>query len=153
MSPRFLAPAFLSILLACGQGRQWSDRDAEITLRTRLQTYDSAWVAKDSTTIEKILAPQYAYFTSTGDLSSRIQTFTFLADTSYQLTRSHRTELAVTVAGPVARISSRWEGSGRYQGEPVEDDQTCGQTWVFMSGDWKLFTEHCANRPPSESAM
>ena len=81
-------------------------------------------------------------------VAARAAMLGFLADTSYVLTLSRRTEVRVTIAGPVARVGSRWEGEGRFRGEPVRDDQTCGMTWLRERAGWRLFTEHCVNRPP-----
>lgn len=85
--------------------------------------------------------------TSTGDVSTREQSLEFLADPTYRLSQAVRSDVEITIAGPVARVTSRWEGRGEYQGEPVIDDQTCGQTWLWRDGRWELFTEHCVNRP------
>jgi len=59
---------------------------------------------------------------------------------------ARRSDMEITVVGATARVTSRWEGAGRFQGKPVLDDQTCGQTWVRHEGRWQLFTEHCAVR-------
>lgn len=117
-------------------------------LRAALATYDSAWLAKDAPVVEGTLAPEYTYFSSMGDLSDKAATLTFLADTGYALTLSRRTDVRVKVAGPTAVISSRWEGAGHYRAEPVRDDQTCGQTWVWSDARWMLLSEHCVNRRP-----
>jgi hypothetical protein len=119
---------------------------AEADLRAALVTYDSAWLAKDGPVVERTLAPEYTYFTSTGALSDKSATLAFLADTGYSLTLSRRTDVRVKLAGPTAVISSRWEGTGRYHAEPVRDDQTCGQTWVWRGSRWVLLSEHCVNR-------
>lgn len=125
---------------------------AEAALRTTIATYDSAWLAKDGPAVARLLAPGYTYFTSTGGLNDRAGTLAFLADTSYVLTLSRRSEVRVTMAGPVAGVSSRWEGAGRFRGEVVRDDQTCGQTWLREEEHWLLLTEHCVNRPASDPA-
>lgn len=144
---RFLlvCPA-LFLSLACTPPA--SPADQEGTVREAVARYDSVWMAKDSAAVEALLAPEYLYFSSKGELSHRAETIAFLGDTSYLLTKSHRTEVQVTISGDVARISSRWEGEGRYRGEVVKDDQSCGQTWVLGGGRWRLFTEHCVNRTP-----
>lgn len=118
----------------------------EKEIRELVGLYDSAWQAKDAPAVERLLAPEYGYFTSTGGYSDRAATLAFLADPGYALTKSRRSDLEATVDGPVARVRSRWEGEGRYRGEPVKDDQTCGQTWIRSEAGWRLFTEHCANR-------
>jgi hypothetical protein len=93
------------------------------------------------------------YFTSNGGLSTRTESLAFLVDTGYVLTRSHRSEVQVALTGPTARVSSRWEGVGRFHNDSVRDDQTCGQTWLWREGQWVLFTEHCVNRPPRGSSL
>ena len=122
---------------------------AEANLRAALATYDSAWQAKDAATVARLLAPGYTYFTSNGGLNDKAGTLGFLSDTSYALSLSRRTEVRVTMEPQVATVSSRWEGEGRYRGEVVLDDQTCGQTWILRDGDWLLFVEHCVNRAPA----
>jgi ketosteroid isomerase-like protein len=116
-------------------------------IRELVRTYDAAWLAKDTTTAARLLAPDYVYFTSTGRLTSRSESLAFLSDTSYVLVEMDRSEVEIALAGPVARVSSRWRGTGRYQGAPVRDDQTCGQIWIWAEGRWRLFAEHCVNRP------
>jgi hypothetical protein len=119
---------------------------SEADLRVRVATYDSAWAVKDAAVVDGVLAPEYTYFTSNGGLSDRATSLGFLADTGYHLTRSERTDIEVTIAGTSGRISSRWQGEGRYRGEVVRDDQTCGQSWLYRETRWMLFTEHCVNR-------
>ncbi len=121
-------------------------------VRELVGSYDAAWLAKDTAAVARLLAPGYVYFTSTGGLSFRSETIAFLSDTSYVLDEMDRSEVEITLDGPVARVSSRWRGTGRYQGAPVRDDQTCGQIWVWAEGIWRLFSEHCVNRPDGTEA-
>jgi ketosteroid isomerase-like protein len=146
--PRSIASAYVAALagaLACGSPS--ADPGTEAQLRAAVAAYDSAWQAKDSAGVAEWLAPEYVYVTSTGDLSPRARTLEFLADPTYHLIRSVRSDVEITIAGPVARLTSRWQGRGEYQDRPVIDDQTCGQTWLWREGRWQLFTEHCVNRP------
>ncbi len=105
--------------------------------------YDSAWNRRDSTTVNRLLAPNYQYFSSRGSVSSRAETMKFLSDSGYRLERAQRSEVAVTMSGDIAVVSSRWRGQGTYQGERFVDDQRCGQTWVRTGDSWQLLTEHC----------
>jgi ketosteroid isomerase-like protein len=138
-------------LVACGP-RPPAPVAAAGEVRALVARYDSAWNAKDSATVARLLAADYAYFTSTGRLSGRDDALGFLQDTSYVLTSVRRSEVRIAVAGPVARVASRWEGTGRFQGTAVEDDQSCGQIWVWDGGRWQLFSEHCVNRATTDSA-
>lgn len=133
--------------LACGSHSAPSEnRGTAAQLRASVAAYDSAWQARDSARVSPFLAPDYTYMTSTGGLSSRAQTLEFLMDPTYRLAQVVRSDMDITIDGPVARVTSRWEGRGEYQGRPVLDDQTCGQTWVWRDDAWQLFTEHCVNR-------
>jgi hypothetical protein len=149
-SQRHATITCLLLLLACGPAP--SSLGSEAALRGTLARYDSAWAAKDTATVQRILAPDYVYFTSNGGLSTRTESLGFLVDTGYVLTLSRRSEVQVALAGPTGRVSSRWEGLGRFHNDTVRDDQTCGQTWLRREGQWLLFTEHCVNRPLRDSS-
>jgi ketosteroid isomerase-like protein len=141
---------FLLLALACASPA--GPADQEEALRATLARYDSTWMAKDSAAIDALLAPEYLYFSSTGELSRKENSLAFLADTSYALISSRRTEVEILIDGAVARVSSRWEGRGRFQGRTVDDDQTCGLTWIRRDGRWLLFTEHCVGRTGRDTA-
>ena len=110
--------------------------------------YDSAWDRRDTVTVSHLLAPQYQYFTSRGEISSRAETLSFLADPEYLLEDARRSEVAVTLSGSVAVLSSRWRGHGTYRGEPFVDDQRCGQVWQRMARSWQMLSEHCVQIAP-----
>jgi hypothetical protein len=124
--------------------------------------YDSAWSRQDTSAVNRILAPQYQYFTSRGAVSSRAESMAMLSDPGYRLERASRSEITVTLSGPVAVVSSRWQGRGTYRGEHFKDDQRCGQTWVLVdppretqevaelwdSREWQLLSEHCVQIVP-----
>jgi Domain of unknown function (DUF4440)/DinB superfamily len=115
--------------------------------------YDSAWQRRDAVTVSHLPAPPYQYFTSLGGVSSRAETLAFLADPEYLLEDATRSEVAVTLSGSVAVLSSRWRGHGTYRGEPFVDDQRCGQVWQRMARSWQMLSEHCVQiaAQPSEA--
>jgi len=65
--------ALLLSALACA-GPTGSPSGTEDSLRAALATYDSAWLARDSRTVERILSPEYTYFTSNGGLNDKAAT-------------------------------------------------------------------------------
>jgi ketosteroid isomerase-like protein len=105
--------------------------------------YDSAWNRHDTATVSRLLASQYQYFSSRGAVSSRTQTLGFLSAPDYVLEQAKRSELTVSLSGPVALVASRWQGQGTYRGEPFNDDQRCGQVWLQTGRTWQLLREHC----------
>jgi hypothetical protein len=124
--------------------------------------YDSAWNRRDTSAVGRILAPEYRYFTSRGGVSSRAESMAMLSDPGYRLERASRSEITVALTGPVAVVSSRWQGQGTYRGQHFKDDQRCGQTWLLAGGhrdargvgelgdssEWQLLSEHCVQIAP-----
>lgn len=138
--------ALLTLVVACQPPAATPSRP---TLETAVAEYDSAWNAKDTTRLRTLLSDRYVYVSSLGDLSPKAKTLAFVADTGYTLTSARRSELAYEIVGPTARVTSRWQGEGHWTGGAIHDNQTCGQTWVWLTNRWVLFTEHCVNRPPA----
>jgi hypothetical protein len=140
--PLRVALCLLGVLLPRGLAAQTGTQGAG-EVAGLVARYDSAWNRRDSLAVDRFLAPNYQYFTSRGGVSSRAETMKFLSDPGYRLERAHRSEVAVTLSGPVAVVSSRWQGQGTYQAERFVDDQRCGQTWLRNGGIWQLLNEHC----------
>jgi len=111
--------------------------------------YDTAWNQRDTSAVSRLLAPGYQYFTSRGGVSSRAETIAMLSAADYRLEHANRSEIAVSLTGPVAVVSSRWQGHGTYRGRPFKDDQRCGQTWLLASRVWQLVSEHCVQIDPA----
>jgi hypothetical protein len=129
-----------------------TEADATASVAALVARYDSAWNRRDTATVSRLLAPGYQYFTSRGDVSSRVETMTFLSAPDYVLLHAKRSEVTVVLSGPVAVVSSRWQGHGSYRGEAFKDDQRCGQTWLRTGRMWKLLSEHCVQIAPAAPA-
>jgi hypothetical protein len=114
--------------------------------------YDSAWNHRDTSAVSRLLAPRYQYFTSRGGVSSRAETIAFLSAPDYLLDDAKRSGVTVSLSGPVAVVSSRWQGHGTYRGEVFKDDQRCGQTWLRTTSVWQLLSEHCVQIAPAAPA-
>ena len=85
-------------------------------IKKLLTEYDQAWNRKDAKSVEKFLAPNYIYFSSTGGTISRQRTLEFLASPRYIIKSAKRTELAAYSAANTLIVSSRWIGNGTYNG-------------------------------------
>jgi ketosteroid isomerase-like protein len=108
-----------------------------------LKTYDEAWNKKDSATVDKILAADYVYFSSTGAVVSRQQTMDLLKSPQYKLSSAERTEIRTFRTGETTIVSSRWKGKGTYGEAEINDDQRCSLVFTRERGVWKLLSEHC----------
>lgn len=145
---RFLpGPALILIALVPPQAQHEAPPTAQV--RALVARYDSAWNQRDTSAVSRLLAPRYQYFTSRGDVSSRAETIAFLTAPDYRLQHARRSEIAVSLSGPVAVVSSRWQGHGTYRGEAFKDDQRCGQAWLRTNRTWRLLSEHCVQIAPS----
>ena len=118
-------------------------------IETVVAIYDTAWTRRDTMTVGRLLASEYRYFTSRGSVSSRAEAIAMLGARDYRLENAQRTEIAVSRSGPVAVVSSRWQGRGTYKGKPFKDDQRCGQTWLLDGRWWELVSEHCVQITPA----
>ena len=116
---------------------------AQTDVLSALKKYDDAWNSKDRAGVDKMLAPEYIYFSSTGGMTTRQRTLEFLASPEYKLTFVERSEIVAYRTGDTVVISSRWRGKGAYGKEEINDDQRCSLIFSKVKGAWKLASEHC----------
>ena len=136
-------------LAAIGSAQAQNQSTMTAPVAALVAQYDSAWNRRDTGTVSRLLAPRYQYFNSQGGVSSRAETLGFLSSPDYVLRRAQRSEVSVSLSGPVAVVSSRWQGEGSYRGEAFKDDQRCGQTWLRSARAWLLLSEHCVQIAPA----
>jgi ketosteroid isomerase-like protein len=145
---RFLFAGMLAMFITAGFVQntfpQSSDR-LDARLRKAINDYDSAWNRKDVAGVSRVLADDYAYFSSTGGITDRRGTLEILGSPEYKLNFSERTEVVLLSSSlrNVIVVSSRWKGRGTYGKETIDDDQRCGLVFVKEDGTWKLLSEHC----------
>src|SRR4051812_34571984 len=113
----------LAIIVALWVMPAFAADRADQQIRDLVRRYDSVWQKKDVAAVQRILAPEYVYFSSEGRLNDRKSTFDFLQKDSYKLDRSERSDIDVRRTGQTAVVSSRWIGTGTYEGKPINDDQ------------------------------
>jgi ketosteroid isomerase-like protein len=126
-------------------------QSAADSVSTMVSVYDRAWNSRDTSAVQRILAPDYQYFTSRGGVASRAEALAMLASPEYVLTRARRSEVSVRMTEAVAVVASRWQGEGKYRGERFVDDQRCGQTWLRTGRSWQILSEHCVQIVPATS--
>jgi hypothetical protein len=116
----------------------------------QVAAYDSIWARKDTAAARRLMSPAYQYFTSTGAVERRDEVLAFLARPDYRLDYVRRSEVAVTLDGPVAVVSSRWIGKGNWAEGTIDDDQRCGLVFVRAPDGWRLLSEHCVQIAPGD---
>ena len=123
-------------------------RKSEQDIIQFIQKYDNAWNHKDAAQVERILAPDYVYFTSKGDVLSRQQSLNLLRSPKYNLASAERSEMKVYLSSGAAVVSSRWKGRGIYDGQEFHDDQRCSIVLTREKQSWQVLSEHCTQIVP-----
>ena len=110
--------------------------------------YDEAWMKKDLGEVNKILAPEYVYFSSRGVVSDLAKTRALLASPGYRLETGRREEMRAYRFGSTVVVDSHWIGAGAFDGKAFADDQRCSIVVGFADGRGRVLSEHCTNIPP-----
>jgi len=135
---RYVLGFILATLAAEGAGARETGSPQQA-----IERYDAAWVARDKAALEKLIAPDFVYFTSKGGEWSRSRWLAFMLSPAYALEAAKRTEIVVHSTGDVAIASTRWVGNGSFEGRPFRDDQRCSMTIARDAGSWRILSEHC----------
>lgn len=132
-------------LAICGISSSQTKQNQEQEIDRFIQRYDDAWNQKDAASIERILAPEYVYFSSKGEVRSRQSLLAELLSSKYILASADRSEMKVYLTSGTAIVSSRWKGHGTYEGREFRDDQRCSIVLVQQSKgkEWLVLSEHC----------
>jgi ketosteroid isomerase-like protein len=133
----------LSFLAVCGIGLAQTKQSEDEDISRFVERYDNAWNHKDTSAIERILAPDYVYFSSKGQVTSRQSLIEELLSPKYKLASAERTELKVYLTLGTAVVSSRWKGHGTYDGKEFNDDQRCSIVLARGKQGWLVLSEHC----------
>ena len=113
-----------------------------------LTRYDAAWAAKGVAAVDRMVAPDYVYFSSKGRVEGRDQMRAMLASPGYRIDRSTRDDVHAYRLGSTVVIGSHWTGAGTFEGQPFTDDQRCSVVIAFAGGAGRVLSEHCTNIPP-----
>ena len=108
-----------------------------------IEEYDHAWNNKDASAVARLLAPDYVYFSSTGQVQSRQHMLDIVLSPKYVLASAERSEVKVYRLSGTAVVSSRWKGHGSYDGKEFRDDQRCSVVLVRDGQRWQVLSEHC----------
>lgn len=132
------------VLVACADKTPASDEITGKEVADFIKHYDDLWAKRDTMGMKAAMAGNYVYFTSTGNTFSRERILSwFTPADKYKVDTAVRSEVSVTINGNVAIVSSRWTGSGSFDGERFSDDQRCSLIIQKENGKLKLISEHC----------
>ena len=135
------------LFIGCDNKQNVTNDEATLTekeVRDFVNEYDNMWAKRDTTAMKVAMADSYIYFTSVGSTSDRKKIISwFTPAEKYKVDSAIRSEVSITIHGNTAIVSSRWIGSGSFDGEKFKDDQRCSLTIQKEAGKLKLISEHC----------
>ncbi len=108
-----------------------------------INKFDSGWENKNLHAVDSVLSPAYIYFTQSGSTFSRDSVVATAGGNSYILQDMSRSELAITLYGNTAIVSTRWKGKGVYRGMPFNEDQRCSIVLIKKDNRVEILSEHC----------
>src|SRR5215469_11533085 len=100
----------LSLSLLCTISSAQAARSSEADIVRFIESYDNAWNHKDTAALERVLAPDYVYFSSKGQVRSRQSLLDEFMSPKYHLESAEGSEVKVYLTSGTAVVSSRWKG-------------------------------------------
>ena len=147
MKKRIVLFVIGSIIFGCNDKTAQSANEEALTekeVRDFINEYDNMWAKRDTTAMKESMSENYIYFTSIGNTSNRERIISWFTPVDkYKVDTAVRSEINVTIHGNTAIVSTRWIGSGTFDGERFRDDQRCSLTIQKKAGKLKLISEHC----------
>lgn len=123
--------------------------DADIArLREIQQELAAAWLARDRTTIERLLAPDWSVTHIAGQRMTRDDVFrTMLESDAMQMTASSADEIDVRVFGDAAVVTGRTHAQGTQSGVPFDVRLRFTDVFVRRDGRWQAVASHATQIP------
>ena len=104
-----------------------------------------AWLEKDATTVERLMAEDYLYVGPNGLALDRQAILAIIRSPSYRLDHGTCTEVVVRAVGrDAAVVRRRYQGAGSFEGTSFTDDHRCVMVWEKHAGQWRLVMEQCS---------
>jgi uncharacterized protein (TIGR02246 family) len=124
-----------------GQG----ERSMVTELHGLSERWYQAWLDKDATTVERLMAEDYVYVGPNGLALDRQAILAIIGSPGYRLDHGTRTDVVVRALGHEAAIvRHRWQGAGSFEGTSFTDDNRCVMVWEKQAGEWRLVMDQCS---------
>ena len=104
-----------------------------------------AWLEKDATIVDRLMAEDYLYIGPSGLVLDRQAILAIIRSPSYRLDHGTRTEVVVRAVGQEAAVvRHRYQGAGSFEGTSFTDDHRSVMVWEKQDGEWRLVMEQCS---------
>jgi uncharacterized protein (TIGR02246 family) len=113
------------------------------------QIWFRAWLEKDVSVVEKLMADDYLYIAPNGKVMDRTAILNVIRSPTYQLHHGTFSEVVIRSLGEDAGvIVRRYQGEVSFEGKRFKEDHRCTMLCVRRDGEWLVALEHCS--PNSE---
>ena len=134
---------FLLCAIICLSSCTKQETITEPEVISTIKKFDDGWEKKNMAAVDSVLSPSYIYFTQSGNTFTRDSVVATAGQSTYSLSSMDRSEIAVTITGNTAVVSTRWKGVGTYRGVPFNEDQRCSIVLIKENGQVQILSEHC----------
>src|SRR5450432_4027711 len=128
MSHLFVASLLLMLIGLTGSSRSSSADGSSVTtdLEHLNEIWNRAWLERDATLVEKLMADDYLYIAPNGALLDRQAILNVIKSPSYRLDHSTRTPVLIKPVGADAAVMVfRSQAAGSFAGKSFKDDHKC----------------------------
>jgi hypothetical protein len=104
-----------------------------------------AWLEKDATIVDRLMAEDYLYIAPSGLVLDRQAILGIVRSPSYRLDHCTRSEVVVRAVGQEAAVvRHRTQAAGSFEGTSFTDDFRCVIVWEKHAGQWRIVMEQCS---------
>ena len=106
------------------------------------ERWNHAWLTKDATTVETLMAEDYIYVAPNGVILDHQAILGIISSPSYRLDRASLSNVVVRAIGlEAAVVRHRCQADGSFEGTSFSDDHQCMMVWEQKAGRWRVVME------------
>lgn len=120
------------------------------SLRAELLAVETAWneaiVRHDTTTVSRILAPDFTYVGPDGEVADRAELLRVIADTAGQMEPFTTRDVTVRAYGDAAVVTGWFRQAGTWRGGAYENMIAYTDVYVCRDGRWMAVSAHASRK-------
>ena len=147
MSHLCFASVLLMLIGLTSSNRSFSSQGSNVTadLEHLNEIWNRAWLERDVTLVEKLMADDYLYIAPNGKLLDRKAILHIITWPSYRLDNSARPPVVIKPAGADAAVMVfHSQAAGTFEWKPFKDDHKCTMLCVRHGSEWRVLLEQCS---------
>ncbi|HVF29181.1 MAG TPA: nuclear transport factor 2 family protein [Pyrinomonadaceae bacterium] len=135
----------ITTMLVVGQtmnGSASQNSKAEQEIMKANKEYDEAILRQDAAVFDRLMADDFFYTTSDGEVVTKAQELTNAksGETKYESAQSH--DVRMRVYGDAAVVTGRWKSKGVRRGKEFDENERYTTVYAKRGGSWQLVADH-----------